>query len=180
MKQLCIMGIDPGVSGAVSFYFTAHPERVTTEDVPSVNGKIDGANLANRIRQMRPALAVIELVGAMPGQGVSSMFKFGCSFGMAIGVCQSLNLPIEFVTPGKWKRYFGIPADKEAARERALRLWPSCADQFKRKKDHGRAEAALLARYGAETMIRAISTIPNASGRGVAGEGPENPSLTAA
>lgn len=174
MKNLCIMGIDPGVSGAIAFYRTDLPHLVRADDAPVVNNRIDAASLADLIRLMTPDLAVIELVGAMPGQGVSSMFKFGQAYGTAIGVCASLAIPVEFVSPGKWKRYFGLNADKEMARERALRLWPANASQFKRKKDHGRAEAALLARYGAEVLTIAHSknsTIADASDRGGAVEG---------
>jgi hypothetical protein len=152
-----ILGIDPGVSGAIAFYTPQHPALVSVEDVPTAGDHIDAATLADRIQQMRPAVAVIELVGAMPGQGVSSMFKFGRSFGTAIGVVQALDIPLHFVTPGKWKKHFRLSADKDAARALALRLWPDCAPNLARKKDAGRAEAALIARWYAETSAKEMA-----------------------
>lgn len=154
MTNLCIMGADPGASGAVSFYFTDHPATVSVEDTPIADGLVDGATLAARIEIMRPDLAIIERVGAMPGQGVSSTFKFGQAFGTMIGVVAALKIPVHFVTPAKWKRHFLLSSDKEEARARALQLWPSRAELFARKKDHGRAEAALIARFAAETIVR--------------------------
>jgi crossover junction endodeoxyribonuclease RuvC len=102
---------------------------------------------------MRPDLVIIERVGAMPKQGVSSTFRFGKSYGVAIGVVAALKIPVHFVAAGVWKRHFNLPADKEAARARALQLWPGRAELFSRRRDHNRAEAALLARYGAERII---------------------------
>lgn len=152
---LCIAGIDPGSSsGAVSFYFPDHPCQIAAEDLPVVAGQVDAAILAARLEQMQPDVAVIERVGAMPKQGVASTFKFGTSFGIIQGVVAALKIPAHFVAPGKWKRHFCLEADKEKARARALQFWPSRSDLFSRKKDHGRAEAALLARYFAETEGR--------------------------
>ena len=107
--------------------------------------------LAKRIREMQPAVAVIEQVGAMPKQGVSSTFKFGASFGLVRGVVLALGVPLHHVTPGVWKKHFRLNSDKEKARALALRFWPA-SEHFSRKKDHGRAEAALIARYGAEGL----------------------------
>ena len=149
---LCILGIDPGISGALAFYFTAAPDRVSVEDIPVADGMVDAVTVAQRITQIRPDVAVIEKVGAMPGQGVSSMFRFGQAFGTLQGVVSALGVPLHTVGPAKWKRHYGLDADKEAARALALRLFPS-VEHFARKKDHGRAEAALIARYGAEVII---------------------------
>ena len=151
-QSICIMGVDPGLSGAIAFYFPSYPKVITAEDAPCVGKRIDAATLAERVRQMAPDLAVIELVAAMPGQGVSSMFRFGQAFGTVIGVVTACGVPVEFVTPGKWKKHFGLDADKENARAKALAAWPDNAGVFSRKKDHGRAEAALIARYAAETF----------------------------
>ncbi len=153
MRNLCIFANDPGASGAGAFYFTAHPETVSVEDTPLADGRVDGATLARRLEIMRPDLAIIERVGAMPGQGVTSMFNFGAAYGTVIGVVAALKIPVHFVTPGKWKKHFGLSADKEEARARALQLWPARAELFARKKDHGRAEAALIARFAAETIV---------------------------
>ena len=148
---ICILGVDPGLSGALAFYFPASPSHIVAEDIPVAGGAIDAATLAQRIAQMRPTMAVIELVGAMPKQGVSSTFKFGRAFGTVIGVVAALGIPTHFVAPTRWKRHFRLNANKDDARALALRLWPT-AECFSRKKDHGRGEASLLARYGAETL----------------------------
>jgi hypothetical protein len=148
----CVMGIDPGMSGALAFYFTGYPERVAVEDMPVVAGDVDAVTLAKRIAAMAPDLVFLERVGAMPGQGVSSTFKFGRSYGVALGVIGAAAIPLHLVTPAKWKGHLRLSSDKEQARAMALRLFPACGEHFKRKKDHGRAEAALIARYGAETM----------------------------
>jgi crossover junction endodeoxyribonuclease RuvC len=148
----CILGIDPGISGAIAFYFPDHPERISVEDMPIVAGEVDAVTLAKRISAMAPDVAILERVNAMPGQGVSSTFKFGRSYGVVIGVIGAATIPLHLVTPAKWKGHLRLSSDKEMARALALRLFPACSDHFKRKKDHGRAEAALIARYGAEIM----------------------------
>ncbi|MER9776790.1 hypothetical protein [Mesorhizobium sp. M0220] len=149
--ELCILGIDPGASGAIAFYFPSRPDLIGAEDVPLAGGEIDAATLARRIVQMAPTVAIIEHVGPMPKQGVSSTFKFGVAYGVVRGVVQALNVPMHLVTPGRWKKHFRLDSDKEKARALALRYWPSSI-HFSRKKDHGRAEAALLARFAAETI----------------------------
>jgi hypothetical protein len=151
-QQVCIAAFDPGSSsGAVAFYFTSHPGHISAADLPVVAGQVDPATLAARLNQMRPDVAVIERVAAMPRQGVSSTFKFGTAYGILQGVVAALEIPVHFVTPGRWKKHFGLSAEKEESRARALHLWPGRSDLFGRKKDHGRAESALLARYFAET-----------------------------
>jgi crossover junction endodeoxyribonuclease RuvC len=145
----CFAGFDPGKSGAFSFYFPASPEMIAAEDFPLVNGEIDAATLADRLRQMRPDFAIIERVGAMPKQGVSSTFNFGRSYGLLLGVVAALQIPSVLVAPRTWKRDLKLGADKEESRALALRQWPARAELFARKKDHGRAEAALLALWGA-------------------------------
>jgi hypothetical protein len=143
----CIMGVDPGASGAIAFYFPQLPQRIGVYDCPLVDGEINCAQLADLIKQHDPEVAVIEAVGPMPKQGVSSTFKFGVAYGMARGVIAAMLVPQIYVTPAKWKRFYGLTSDKEKAREMAIQTWPSCT-MFARKKDHGRAEAALLAKYG--------------------------------
>jgi hypothetical protein len=144
----CFAGFDPGKSGAFSFYFPASPEMIGAEDFLLVNGEIDAATLADRLRQMKPDHAIIERVGAMPGQGVSSMFNFGKSYGVLLGVIAALQIPSSLVTPRTWKRDLKLGADKEESRALALRQWPGRAELFSLKKHHGRAEAALLALWG--------------------------------
>lgn len=149
----CIVGIDPGVSGAVAFYFPNDPSRVIAEDIPVAGDNIAGGLFFDLLSRMKPDVAVIELVGAMPGQGVSSMFKFGRAFGTAIGVIQAASIPLHFVTPAKWKRHFNLSADKEAARELALRMFTKTPEHFALKRHHGRAEAALLALYASQVIL---------------------------
>jgi len=153
MTELCILGVDPGLSGAIAFYFPSRPGLISAEDIPVAGNEVDAASLAARCRQLAPSVAIVELVASMPKQGVASTFRFGQAFGTARGVIAALEIPTHLVAPTRWKRHFQLSADKEGARALALRLWPSRADIFGRKRDHGRAEAALLARYGAEVIL---------------------------
>lgn len=148
------MGVDPGISGAVAFYFPMVPGRVAVDDVPLAGGEINVNELARLIRIHRPTLAVMEKVSAMPGQGVVSMFNFGRSYGDVRGTIGAMDVPLHFVTPQKWKKHFGLPADKEQCRLRAIRMFPNAAESFKLKKHDGRAEAALIALYGAEVLLK--------------------------
>ena len=145
----CFMGIDPGASGAVAFYFPEFPTKVSVVDFSLVDGEINCSALADLIKGHDPQMVVIEQVHSMPKQGVASTFKFGVAYGMARGVVASLMVPQVYVTPGKWKKFYGLTAEKEKSRELAIQTWPA-SDAFRRKKDHGRAEAALLALYGAK------------------------------
>jgi len=147
----CIMGVDPGSSGAVAFYFPDFPAKIGVYDFPLVDKEINGAALADIIRAHSPDIAVIENVHALPKQGVSSTFSFGVAFGIVRGVLSTLLVPQHYVSPAKWKRHYGLTAEKEKSRELAIQMWPA-AEAFRRKKDHGRAEAALLARYGADAL----------------------------
>jgi hypothetical protein len=104
---LCFCGIDPGLTGGVAFYFPCAPDRVAAEDMPAAGGEVDCATLARRIAQMAPSLAVVERVGAMPGQGVSSTFKFGQSYGAVLGVMAALRIPTHVVSPAVWPRGTG-------------------------------------------------------------------------
>jgi crossover junction endodeoxyribonuclease RuvC len=149
-----IMGVDPGISGAVAFYFPMVTSRIAVDDVPVAGGEINVAELARLIRVHRPTLAVIERVSAMPGQGVTSMFNFGRSYGDVRGVIGAMGVPLHFVTPQKWKKHFGLSSDKEQSRLRAIRMFPTAAESFKLKKHDGRAEAALIALYGAEVLMQ--------------------------
>jgi crossover junction endodeoxyribonuclease RuvC len=153
----CIVGIDPGQSGALAFYFPESPGRVAVEDMPVAGDHVDAAGLAQRIAQLRPDLAVVESVHSMPNQGVASSFRFGRSFGVVIGVVAALHVPAHFVAPGRWKKHFRLSSDKDQARALALQLWPVNADRFQRKRDADRAEAALIARFGAEVILRPVS-----------------------
>jgi crossover junction endodeoxyribonuclease RuvC len=146
---VCIIGIDPGLSGGVAFYFPEAPDRVLAEDMPVASGMVDCATLAARIRQMAPGLAIVERVASMPKQGVSSTSKFGTAYGAVFGVLAALEIRTSLVTPRVWKKHFRLDVDKEKGRALALRTFAKTPEHFGRKKDHGRAEAALLALYGA-------------------------------
>lgn len=149
MTAPCILGIDPGLTGACAFFFPSAPDRVAAEDMPVVAGEVDAATLAARIIQMGPTFAVAERVSSMPKQGVASTFKFGASYGAVRGVLAALQIRTHLVAPAVWKKHFRLDSDKEKARALALRLFAASPEHFSRKKDHGRAEAALLAVYGA-------------------------------
>lgn len=150
--MICILGIDPGVSGAVAFYFPAASGRISVDDVPVAGGEISTPHLASMIKRYAPSLAIVEKVNAFPGQGVCSVFNFGKSYGQVLGVLGSLNIPTHLVSPQKWKKHFSLTSDKDQSRALAIRLFPACADHFKLKKHDGRAEAALLAVYGSEVV----------------------------
>jgi hypothetical protein len=155
-RVLCILGVDPGLEGAVAFYFPDARERVAVEDMPVAGRGVDGANLALRIAQLKPDLAIVEAVHAGQGWPGSRSFTFGFGAGVVSGVLAALCVPIHMVPPQTWKKYWKLNADKEQSRALALRLFPAVASSFARKKDHGRAEAALIARYGAEVLTGLI------------------------
>src|SRR5262245_2892889 len=143
-----ILGVDPGIAGGIAFLFA---NRVVAEDIPTAGGEVDVDTLIRRVREMQPALAIIERANAMPKQGVASTFKYGVAYGALRTVVALCNIPYRLVTPGKWKNYFRLDSDKEKSRALAIQFWPGCGF-FSLKKHHGRAEAALIARYGAETI----------------------------
>jgi hypothetical protein len=143
-----ILGVDPGITGGVAFLYSDH---VFADDIPVVGGEVDVDTLVRRIREHAPRVAVIERAQAMPRQGVVSVFKYGTAFGALCAVTAICEIPTHLVSPRKWKTHFGLDANKEKSRALAIRLWPGCG-YFERKKDHGRSEAALLARYGAEVL----------------------------
>jgi crossover junction endodeoxyribonuclease RuvC len=151
-----ILGVDPGITGGVAFLYSDH---VFADDIPVVGGEVDVDTLVRRVREMRPRLAIIERAGAMPQQGVSSTFKYGVAYGALRTVVALCNIPYQLVTPAKWKNHFRLDPDKEKSRALAIQLWPGCGF-FSRKRDHGRAEAALIARYGAETLAITADLVP--------------------
>jgi crossover junction endodeoxyribonuclease RuvC len=144
-----ILGVDPGASGAIAFYRPDRPADIEVYDTPLIDGQVDAAALGRLVRAAGATEAMVERVGAMPKQGVSSTFKFGMAYGAVLAACGVLMLPLRQETPGRWKKHFRLDADKEKARALAIRTWPSSPD-FSRKKDHGRAEAALIALFAAE------------------------------
>lgn len=143
-----VLGIDPGsVSGAWALLAPLQtPPLALCGDIPVSDRMVDGAGFARLVESLAPDVAVIEHVGPMPKQGVSSSFKFGRGVGTLHGVLAALRVPVVTVTPTLWKRSYALGSDKEKARALAIRLWPALPD-LSRKKDHGRAEALLLARW---------------------------------
>jgi crossover junction endodeoxyribonuclease RuvC len=152
-----LIGVDPGASGAVAI-LEPDGKLVQVFDMPVVKVVSDGKAkrrvsaemLASELRlyNVHTTIAVVEQVGAMPGQGVTSMFAFGQSFGMVLGVLAGLAIPTTTVSPATWKKALKLNAGKDGARAKAAQLWPSHASEFKRVKDDGRAEAALIAYWG--------------------------------
>ena len=131
---------------------------VAVEDMPVVDKLISEVLFAELCRHLAathgaPDVCVIERVSAMPRQGVSSTFKFGTAYGIQRAVPAALGWPVEHVTPQHWKRAMRLSADKDESRRRAIELWPTVADRFARKRDDGRAEAALIARWRAEQLL---------------------------
>jgi crossover junction endodeoxyribonuclease RuvC len=146
-----VVAIDSGLEGAGAV-LDAGDELVDSFDLPTIGDgakrRVDAANLADLIPQHGPyAFAIVEQVGARPGQGVSSMFRFGQAYGTILGVIGALAIPVRHVSPAKWKRALGLNSDGETSRARAIETWPAQAELFARKRDHSRAEAALLGLY---------------------------------
>jgi hypothetical protein len=152
-QAFCICGIDPGLSGGVAFFFPAAPDRIIAEDMPVVAGELDCATLAARIRQMRPDVAIVERVASMPGQGVSSTFKFGRAFGSILGVLAALEIRTVLVAPAVWKKHFRLDSDKEKGRALALRTFAKTPEHFSRK----RTTTERKARCWLSTARRSIS-----------------------
>ncbi|MCJ2133340.1 hypothetical protein MKK69_04560 [Methylobacterium sp. J-026] len=152
---LTFCGIDPGTTGALAFLDAADLSRVVVYDMPEANKQVEPCRLAEIIRKHGPALAVVEQQGPKPTDGCRQAFSIGGSFMAARAVLAVLGVPTHLATPAKWMQHAGIygAADpKEAGRALALRLWPADAATFRRKSDHNRADAALIARFAAETL----------------------------
>jgi crossover junction endodeoxyribonuclease RuvC len=164
---MIIAGIDPGLSGAVALLDAETGLVIDVFDMPilalSRGGKakreLDAHALAGALGRDRIGHAFVEQVGAMPGQGVSSVFAFGKAYGIAIGVLATLGLPMSFVAPAAWKRALQVPAAKDGARARASQLMPAAAHHWPLVKHDGRAEAALIAYWG----LRQLSSLARAA-----------------
>jgi crossover junction endodeoxyribonuclease RuvC len=151
-----ILGIDPGASGAIAI-LDLRGGLVDTIDMPTVEVQIGKAMkhrvspelIAEELRMYAPfAVAFIEKVGAMPGQGVSSMFAFGEAYGLVRGVLAGMSVPCTFVVPSVWTKAMRVEGGKDGSRKRAMELFPEKAGLFRRVKDNGRADAALIAAWG--------------------------------
>ena len=150
---MIICGIDPGQTGALAFYSDRVGRVTRLYDMPvmtRLHGKgmeVNASDLCTMLMAHRPEKAIIELVAAMPGQGVSSMFRFGESYGIIKGVLATLQIPYTGVTPQSWKKAAGLSGkDKDASRTLAIQQHPEIADMLSRKKDCGRADAIHIAK----------------------------------
>jgi crossover junction endodeoxyribonuclease RuvC len=158
---MLIIGIDPGLSGSICFFEGGKILEVIDMPVMTEGKKnkkqVNGAQIYNeflkRINEKNDETrVVIEQVSAMPGQGVTSMFNFGQSFGILKGICSAMQLPMFFVRPAKWKKYFNlINSQKDASRTRAIEIFPYFSTQLSRKKDSNKADAILIASFYNET-----------------------------
>ncbi len=156
-----IFGIDPGVSGAICVL--KEGKILEVYEMPTmIDGKknkrqVNGAEVTNiflkELNNKYKAKVVVEHVTAMPGQGVTSMFNFGQSFGVLKGICAALKLPIYFVRPVKWKKHFNlIKTNKDASRTKVIEIFPYISSKISRKKDSNKADSILIAKYFEETQ----------------------------
>ena len=159
---MLVIGIDPGISGSICFFEDG--KVIDLVEMPSMaDGKknkrqVNGAQIYNEISlriknfNKEDIRVVIEQVSAMPGQGVTSMFNFGQSFGVLKGICSAMQLPMYFVRPAKWKKYFNlINSEKDASRTKAIQIFPYISSELSKKKDANKADAILLASFFFET-----------------------------
>ncbi len=155
---MLIIAIDPGIAGAICFF--ENGEILDVIDMPTmaegkknkkqVNGRQIFNEISLRIKNYKSnnVRVVVEHVAAMPGQGVTSMFNFGQSFGVIKGICAAMQLPIFFVRPLKWKKYFNlINTQKDASRTKAIEIFPKISPILSKKKDGNKADAILIASF---------------------------------
>ena len=159
---MLIIAIDPGISGSICFFEDG--EILDVIEMPTMTeGKknkkqVNGSQIYNEILKKikltdkKNVRVIIEQVSAMPGQGVTSMFNFGQSFGILKGICSAMHLPVYYVRPARWKKYFNlINSEKDASRTRAIEIFPYFSSQLSKKKDNNKADAILIASFFFET-----------------------------
>ncbi len=157
-----IIGIDPGLSGAIAIL--ENNKVLNIFDIPvmsegkknkrQLNSALLVDLLKENINQEEEVTVVVEQVNAMPGQGVTSMFNFGQTFGALKGICAALELPIFFVRPSKWKKHFElINSSKDASRTKAIEMYPKLSSQLSKKKDVNKSDAILIARFYSDTRL---------------------------
>ena len=160
--MMLIIGIDPGISGSICFFEDGKIldviEMPTMTEGKKNKKQVNGSQIYNEIckrvnkSEKKEVRVIVEQVSAMPGQGVTSMFNFGQSFGILKGICSAMQLPIYFVRPAKWKKYFNlINSEKDASRTRAIEIFPYFSSQLSKKKDANKADAILIASFYYET-----------------------------
>ncbi len=157
-----ILGIDPGLSGAIAILEDKKVVGIFEMSVMAEGKKnkrqLNSAQLVNIIKENignnDETAVVVEQVNAMPGQGVTSMFNFGQTFGAIKGVCAALELPIFFVRPSKWKKHFElINSSKDSSRTKAIEMYPYLSNQLSKKKDVNKSDAILIARFYNDTRL---------------------------
>ena len=159
---MLIIGIDPGISGSICFFQDGKIldviEMPTMTEGKKNKRQVNGAQIYNEIYKRVKKIenqnirVVIEQVSAMPGQGVTSMFNFGQSFGILKGICSAMQLPMYFIRPAKWKKYFNLlNSEKDASRTRAIEIFPYFSSNLSKKKDTNKADAILIASFYYET-----------------------------
>ena len=159
---MLVIGIDPGISGSICFFENGKIldvlEMPTMTDGKKNKRQVNGSQIYNEISKRITTIekqsirVVIEQVSAMPGQGVTSMFNFGQSFGILKGICSAMQLPVYFVRPAKWKKYFNlINSEKDASRTKAIEIFPYFSSKLSRKKDCNKADAILISSFYYET-----------------------------
>ena len=159
---MLIIGIDPGITGSICFFEDG--KIIDVVEMPNMaEGKknkrqVNRAQIYHEISKRIKNLEkndikiIIEQVAAMPGQGVTSMFNFGQSFGVLKGICAAMQIPMYFVRPAKWKKYFNlINSEKDASRTKAIEIFPHFSAQLSRKKDSNKADAILISSFFYET-----------------------------
>ena len=160
--MMLIIGIDPGITGAICFF--EDRKIIDLIEMPNMavgkknKRQVNGAQVYNEISERiknynkKDIKVVIEQVSAMPGQGVTSMFNFGQSFGVLKGICSAMQLPMYFVRPAKWKKYYSlINSIKDASRTKVIEIFPYISPQLSKKKDSNKADAILIASFFYET-----------------------------
>ena len=163
---MLIIGIDPGISGAICFFEDGQVKEIIEMPVMTdgkknkrqINGPQTYNEILKRINkfQKKDIIVIIEQVSAMPGQGVTSMFNFGQSFGVLKGICSAMQLSMFFVRPAKWKKYFGlIKTEKDASRTKVIEIFPYISSELSRKKDSNKADAVLIASFFYNTYKKA-------------------------
>jgi len=160
---MLIIGIDPGISGSICFLKDGRildvVEMPTMTEGKKNKKQVNGSQIYNEIKDRTEKIdkndikVVIEQVSAMPGQGVTSMFNFGQSFGILKGICSAMQLPMYFVRAAKWKKYFNlINSEKDASRTKAIEIFPYFSSNLAKKKDSNKADAILIASFFFETF----------------------------
>jgi crossover junction endodeoxyribonuclease RuvC len=153
LRQMKVLGIDPGAISGAYAYLDTDRDVVFVGDIPVVDKNVNCAELSRVLDIYNPEIVIMERVGARPKQGVASVFSFGRGVGRIEGVIAASELCVEYVTPQVWKKYFrlpGGPTNKELSRAKAIQLFPGAAG-LSLKKNSGRAEALLIARWFVDT-----------------------------